>query len=122
MEKNMTLMEEEFMNEELFEEELLDEEIVFIDKSRRRGIRRKKDVAKALRKKRINKETRDPDEKPWYNNLHQYSKNKIHCSCPLCRFNGIPHSDQKKIDGMNARYRDFCMGAQEDLECPDIAL
>ena len=21
---------------------------------------------------------------PWYSNLHQYSKNKIHCSCPLC--------------------------------------
>ena len=20
----------------------------------------------------------------YYNNLHQYSKNKIHCSCPLC--------------------------------------
>ena len=119
MEKNMTL--EERMNEELFEEELLDEEIVFLDKNRRRGIRRKKDVAKALRKKRINKETRNPDEKPWYN-LHQYSKNKIHCSCPLCRFEGIPHSDQKKIDGMNARYHDFCMGAQEDLECPDIAL
>ena len=19
-----------------------------------------------------------------YNNLHQYSKNKIHCSCPMC--------------------------------------
>ena len=48
MEKNMTL--EERMNEELFEEELLDEEIVFLDKNRRRGIRRKKDVSKALRK------------------------------------------------------------------------
>lgn len=21
---------------------------------------------------------------PYYNNLHQYSKNKIHCSCPDC--------------------------------------
>ena len=21
---------------------------------------------------------------PWYSNLNQYSKNKIHCSCPLC--------------------------------------
>lgn len=120
MKKNMTLVER--MNEEIFEEEIFEEEMDFVEKSRRRGIRRKKDVAKALRKKRINKETRDPEEKPWYNNLHQYSKNKIHCSCPLCRFNGIPHSDQKKIDGMNARYRDFCMGAQEELGCPDIAL
>ena len=21
---------------------------------------------------------------PYYNNLHQYSKNKVHCSCPDC--------------------------------------
>lgn len=20
----------------------------------------------------------------WYDNLHEYSKNKIHCSCPMC--------------------------------------
>lgn len=20
----------------------------------------------------------------WYHNLHQYSKNKVHCSCPCC--------------------------------------
>ena len=37
---------------------------------------------KALRKRRI---TREKD-KDWeyYDNLHQYSKNKIHCSCPYC--------------------------------------
>lgn len=41
---------------------------------------------KALRKKRINNEVYwDGKEYPYYNNLHQYSKNKIHCSCPLCR-------------------------------------
>lgn len=35
---------------------------------------------KALRKKNIN------DAWGWhyYDNLHQYSKNKIHCSCPMC--------------------------------------
>jgi hypothetical protein len=21
---------------------------------------------------------------PYYDNLHQYSKNKVHCSCPMC--------------------------------------
>ena len=26
-----------------------------------------------------------PSYGDYYNNLHQYSKNKIHCSCPLCR-------------------------------------
>ena len=44
--------------------------------------RRKKDISKALRKKRI------AEQRPWlggwYDNLHQYSKNKIHCSCPSC--------------------------------------
>ena len=40
---------------------------------------------KAIRKRRIAEEIY-PGEKsnPWYDNLHQYSKNKIHCSCPMC--------------------------------------
>lgn len=37
---------------------------------------------KALRKRRIAKQ-RDP-EFEYYKNLHQYSKGKIHCSCPMC--------------------------------------
>lgn len=36
----------------------------------------------ALRRRRIAREVLKWD---YYNNLHQYSKNKIHCSCPLCR-------------------------------------
>lgn len=56
-----------------------------------------------------------------YNNLHQYSKNKIHCSCGMCscynktknkgKRRGIignyapsynwSHADQKKIDELN---------------------
>ena len=40
---------------------------------------------KALRKRRIAEEVYyNGKENPYYNNLHQYSKNKIHCSCPLC--------------------------------------
>ena len=40
---------------------------------------------KALRKRRIAEEVySDGKEYPYYDNLHQYSKNKIHCSCPLC--------------------------------------
>ena len=48
----------------------------------------KRDVArrKALRKRRIAKEVYyDGNTHPYYSNLHQYSKNKIHCSCPLCK-------------------------------------
>lgn len=49
---------------------------------RNRGWRRKKDFSKAKRKKDI--------DKIWgiiipcYKNLHEYSKNKIHCSCGMC--------------------------------------
>lgn len=45
---------------------------------------------KALRKRRIAREVYHTwanslgDEWEYYNNLHQYSKNKIHCSCPNC--------------------------------------
>ena len=52
---------------------------------RTRAEKRHNDWKKAIRKRRIDRE-RDPnDTHDWYDNLHQYSKNKIHCSCPLCR-------------------------------------
>ena len=48
---------------------------------RTRAERRHEDWAKAIRKKSIiNNYGFD-----YYDNLHQYSKNKIHCSCGLCR-------------------------------------
>ena len=40
---------------------------------------------KALRKKRLSKEVCwFPTGWEYYDNLHQFSKNKIHCSCPNC--------------------------------------
>lgn len=46
---------------------------------------------KALRKRRLAKilykcwaQGTCDNEWEYYNNLHQYSKNKIHCSCPNC--------------------------------------
>ena len=40
---------------------------------------------KALRKRRIAREIfTNWLTKDLYDNLHQYSKNKIHCDCPLC--------------------------------------
>lgn len=36
---------------------------------------------KALRKRRLDAAL---SYYPMYGNLHQYSKNKIHCSCPAC--------------------------------------
>ena len=42
---------------------------------------------KALRKRRISRYDYyyRVEEKNYYDNLHQYSKNKIHCSCPACQ-------------------------------------
>ena len=72
---------------------------------------------KALRKRRITKEVYH--EEGYYDNLHQFSKNKIHCSCPMCsaktrnkrKRNGngwgfapsinYKISDQRKVDRMN---------------------
>ena len=56
--------------------------------SRNRAYRRHKDAAKAIRKRRIDRDTccwfNAGSWVPYYDNLHQYSKNKVHCSCPSC--------------------------------------
>lgn len=49
---------------------------------RTRAERRHKDWAKAKRKAKISHENFGFD---WYSDLHRYSKNKIHCSCGMCR-------------------------------------
>jgi transposase-like protein len=44
-------------------------------------------IRKALRKRRLAREiyhTWGKSEWEYYDNLHQFSKNKIHCSCPMC--------------------------------------
>lgn len=45
-------------------------------------------IRKALRKRRLADRIyrcwHEDDDWHYYNNLHQYSKNKIHCSCPMC--------------------------------------
>ena len=61
--------------------------------SRSRAWRRYKDYTKAARKRELDKEltytwfnprTGRHQQSLYYSNLHQYSKGKIHCSCPLC--------------------------------------
>lgn len=50
------------------------------------GENRRKSIIKALRKRRIDHDIYDYHgyAQGFYDNLHQYSKNKIHCSCPMC--------------------------------------
>ena len=75
---------------------------------RTRAERRKNDFNKAIRKKNIAERHYGF---AYYDNTHQYSKNKIHCSCPLCssktRKYGNKHSDELKINCMNEKIRDF---------------
>jgi len=54
--------------------------------ARGRAWRRYKSYTKAKRKRNIDAAVYGYGTHwyPWYNNLHQYSKNKIHCSCPMC--------------------------------------
>ena len=54
---------------------------------RTRAERRHNDKKKALRKRWITRNayySYSIDMQEYYDNLHQYSKNKIHCSCPMC--------------------------------------
>ena len=69
---------------EYYEDEMnLDEFENYLEKDKSLALKRHYDVTKALRKRAIVK-LAYPTIPNWYNNLHQYSKNKIHCSCPLC--------------------------------------
>jgi len=101
---------------------------------RNRAWRRKKDFSKAERKRNIDlavscynlKEYNNPFcswqsyiQIGMYNNLHEYSKNKIHCSCPWCspktRKKGKNYcpainykpSDKRKIDSMNYEIENY---------------
>ena len=87
-----------------------DVEEITLEKNMTRAKRRKKNISKALRKQNISKTAYGFD---WYKNLHQYSKNKIHCSCNLCRFRPVwdpdakPISDIKKEMHMTALLNDY---------------
>lgn len=100
---------------------------------RTRAERRRNNYVKALRKKRIVEEVYDSANTVFgkdykfalYDNLHQYSKNKVHCSCHLCsaktrnkgkrrtlQGNYAPSynpkiSDIRKIERMDFDYMDY---------------
>ncbi len=92
--------------------ELTEEELEFPTKNKSLAKKRKMDITKALRKKNISKHNYGFD---WYSNLHQYSKNKIHCSCGMCRFrnaydsNVMTSSDKRRSASMNAKLKEYLM-------------
>ena len=89
-----------------------------------RGLRRKRDFNHAIKKKKMS----DYDDRPRidghfanyvlrksvYDNIHQYSKNKIHCSCPLCksrsgennRTKNYRASDRRKLDQIKLQLKE----------------
>ena len=81
--------------------------------------KRHNDWYKAIRKRNIVRDVYGWSE-GWYDNLHQYSKNKIHCSCPLCRSKTNPkrgqgcgpgmnwsESDKRKLESMNEQIQEL---------------
>ena len=49
---------------------------------RKHAEKRHNDWKKAIRKRKIARSRNQQED--YYDNLHQYSKNKIHCSCGMC--------------------------------------
>ena len=96
-------------------------------KNRKRATRRKKDYAKALRKKNIyfrnfmhNMTAENFVSEHAFqrvSSIHAYSKNKIHCSCPMCAFNAKRHGrivfrsvtmqDARNIASMDEKEKEF---------------
>ena len=78
---------------------------------RTRAQRRYDSRRKALRKRRITKEVYlESDEHPYYDNLHQFSKNKIHCSCPYCLAksrDSLKHSDLQTKEAMDSSMKEL---------------
>lgn len=75
---------------------------------------------KALRKQRIARDIYFGDV-DYYDNLHQYSKNKIHCSCPLCS----AKTNNKQLIGKTVNYKisdlrkiDHLNNSQEEFKIP----
>ena len=82
-------------------------------KDGKKGNRRKIDYKKARRKARIDL-ARSYDGLPMYDNLHQYSKNKIHCSCRLCR--GKDYFGRHIITEQEVKSRDEMMVELRELD------
>ena len=86
------------------------EEFDYSEKNKIRAKRRKLNASKAKRKQKISKDVYGFD---WYNNLHEYSKNKVHCSCQLCRFkpkwnpDNEPMQDTRHKESMKSKEQDY---------------
>ncbi len=79
--------------------------------------KRHNDWKKAIRKRRIVREVYRWDT-DWYDNLHQFSKNKIHCSCGMCsRYRKTNNRGRKrKINGNYALSKNWSIQDEKRIE------
>ena len=74
---------------------------------RRKAERRRNDFLKARRKQKICQEIYGFE---WYKYLHMYSKNKIHCSCPICsaktKTRNLRLRDRRELDRLEYSLKD----------------
>ena len=73
---------------------------------RTRAEKRHNDWIKAIRKRNIIRAY----GWDYYDNLHQYSKNKIHCSCPMCR------AKTAKRKGWGTNRKNWCISDEKRIE------
>ena len=66
---------------------------------------RTNDWKHAIRKRKIARAVYHSD-KDYYDNLHQFSKNKIHCSCPDCQGVGEKISNQRRIEQLESQKKE----------------
>lgn len=79
--------------------------------------KRHNDWKKAIRKRRIVREVYRWDT-DWYDNLHQFSKNKIHCSCGMCsRYRKTNNRGRKRrISGNYALSKNWSIQDEKRIE------
>lgn len=79
--------------------------------------KRHNDWKKAIRKRRIVKDVYCWKDE-WYDNLHQYSKNKVHCSCGMCaRYRKTNNRGRKrKIHGNYAKSKNWSVTDERRIE------
>lgn len=79
---------------------------------RNTSVKRRNDWKKAKRKFNILKH-KFLYEDEWLRPLHYYSKNKIHCSCPMCamkrKFGDIPIYEQRAKEKMDSMMNEWVM-------------
>lgn len=81
---------------------------------------------KAKRKARLDKELNHGD-KPLYDNLHQYSKNSIHCSCSDCQAKTRNKGNRRTKPGnynpsKNYKHAEYKRIINMDMDCEEFEI